>query len=293
MKVASLKMMVWGGSALATVVLAAPAMAQAQPQGPALGSPASSTRLGNPAAGQEAGQTDSAVEATETEKKRRKNAPNKEGQLDKGDKYSFDDNAGVKVKMDAKTSEKEMAEFTHCLAKYRPDQALTYLGTLQNSKEAKKAMKPMLEEQCISRQLFNLTILELDEVLLRSSLFDALYNKRYDTLLSASFSTLPPADYAQEIGVTAAELPKVTAFQRKLGDCIVRQSAAEVHSLLAVSIWSDDEPQKVAAVTPAMQNCLPAGFDLKLSKTVFRGMLAESLFKFNNRLGQNTALVTQ
>jgi hypothetical protein len=284
----SLKTTILKTTAIAIFASSAPVLAQVGPSTAIPNSPSNSGTLNNPQVG-----ATGTVQGEDDGKKRRKNAPNKEGMLDKGDKYGFDDFAGVKVKMDTQTSEKMMAEFTHCLAKHRPNQALAYLGTLPENKNIAKARKPMMEKQCLGRQSFNLTILELDDNLLRAALFDALYSKRYTSVVSADLSKLPPANYAQELNASAEQLPKVINFQRKFGDCVVRQAVKEAHALISTPIWGDGEESKIAAVTPAMQRCLPPTANIKFSKTLLRGMLAESLFKFNSRLGQNTALLAQ
>jgi hypothetical protein len=225
--------------------------------------------------------------------KRRENAGERDAIQNKGDKYSFDDNKGIAVKIDGKNSEVLMAEYVKCVADAKQSMVQKYLSTVPDSENSKKAYKPLIVSQCFNRQSFNLSELRFEDTLFRASFFDYLYRKNQAASKKFDFSTLPPAEYSSEYDGKTANLPGVTVVQRKFGDCVVRQAGQEVDTLLSVDIWAPEEKIRISSISSTMGTCLPDGAELKFSRTLLRGTLAESMYKFQQRLSQSGQKVVQ
>jgi hypothetical protein len=221
--------------------------------------------------------------------KRRKNAGEKDGVFNKGDKYAFDDNKGSAVKIEAKVSETMMAEYAACIADYKEKQVSSYINTIPYSKKSEASYKPLLEGECVSKQNFNLTSITFDDIQFRASIYDFLYRQAYKNTASLDYSQLEPSKYTAEYSGDSESIPAVTLVQRKFGDCVVRLAPNETRDLLSQKIWSEDESTRISALSPAMGQCLTSGLQLKFSRTLLRGTLAESLYKFNQRLGASNA----
>jgi hypothetical protein len=225
--------------------------------------------------------------------KRRKNAGEKDDIFNKGDKYAFDDNKGSAVKIEAKVSETMMAEYAACIADYKEKQVATYIKTIPYSKQSETSYKPLIDGECVNKQNFNLTSITFDDIQFRASIYDFLYRQAYKNTANLDYSKVEPSTYVAEYSGDVSSIPPVTLVQRKFGDCVVRLAPNEARALLSHKIWSEDEKTRISALSPAMGQCLTSGLQLKFSRTLLRGTLAESLYKFNQRLGASSAQLGQ
>jgi hypothetical protein len=277
----SLQLLITASAALlAAATVTSSASAQGSlPRNPDPGSPSTASPIKGTT-----GSGSSNTTAEDSKPKRRANAGERDDILNKGDPTAFDGYKGHRVKLSARVSETSMSEYTKCILKARGKSVDAFLKTIPDSPESQKPLKALLIDQCISNQLFNLTEVSLDQNLLRASLFDHLYSREMkENAVAINYAQLGPSDLAAEFGTVIANVTPAVTLQRKLGDCVVRQATDQARELLAVPIWDKEESLRFKAITPVMAQCLPEGAQLKFSRTMMRGMLAESLLKFAAR----------
>jgi hypothetical protein len=267
-----------GAVALCACAFNSETWAQGLPRSSDPGSPATASSLG-----ETSGTGSPAATADEGRPKRRANAGERDDMMNKGDDTGFDDYKGHKVALTVRESETAMSEYAKCVLKSREKSVNLFLKSLPYSKEAQKHMKPLLFEQCMSQRSFNLTEMSVDDSVLRAGLYDHLYRLQPKAMAPVNLVGLGPSDVAAEYGTTPVGIPSTLMLQRKLGDCVVRLAVDESRALLSLPIWDKDEGQRLKALSPVMAQCLPAGAQLKFSRTMLRGMLAESLLKFAAR----------
>ncbi len=265
-------------SLISLVFLSPAALAQNGQSTTIFNSPQSSGVLDNPSTG-----TATVDEEDVNKPKRRSNAGKRDDILNKGDPYSFDDNKGVAVKLSTKESETQLAFYAKCMVKSRGKSVKAFLDTLPTSPASTKSQKSLVVDQCLNGQNFNLMLLQFDDLLLRAALYDQNYSEKSREIQLASLSDLAATDIAAEYNVSLASISPLVILQRKFGDCVVRLALTDAQKLLEQAIWSSEEKSLINALSPAMANCLQAGSELKFSRTLLRGLLAESLVKFNNR----------
>jgi hypothetical protein len=114
------------------------------------------------------------------------------------------------------------------------------------------------------------------------SIYAALYTKYYLKDPPADLSAIAPADYQLEYKSTTAVSPQQLAL-RTFADCTVRGDVLAAHNFAISEIQSVAEKDTVPRVVAAMQQCLETGSTLKFSRTILKGLVAESLYKFRKR----------
>jgi len=114
---------------------------------------------------------------------------------------------------------------------------------------------------------------------LRASLFASLYKRDFGRVPPPQVSAVPPLRLSEEFEGDPAQLPQTVRVTRAIGDCAARADAASAHAFLLTTLGSSQERQALGPVTAALANCLPEGQQLRFSRAMLRGILAEALYK--------------
>ena len=116
-------------------------------------------------------------------------------------------------------------------------------------------------------------------IVLRGAVFSELYRRRQTG--SAIWSRLPvAAAYDPATAVPAGDGDK--AVQMGLlafAYCVVRQDRADASAMVAAPTASKVQLAALSTLRPALATCLPQGQQIKLSKPILEGSIAEILYR--------------
>jgi hypothetical protein len=177
-------------------------------------------------------------------------------------------------------AERAMSGFATCLVAHRSGRAKAerFLRMIPGTQEIRKAGVALADPGCIPVGMGGRMRMQFDADVLRASLFSALYKHDYRKTAAPDLTSVAPLVVASEFDAGAVLPPEVTAL-RILGDCAARNATADVHTLLLTDVRSKAEGPALAKVVPIMQRCLPEGRELRFSRSMLRGALAEALYK--------------
>jgi hypothetical protein len=173
-----------------------------------------------------------------------------------------------------------MDDFARCMvsSRSRREQIERFLRTPPQGDEAGEIGRALATPGCVPR-FFGRTQIRFKAELFRASLYTALYQREFGRLGSPEVFAVLPLNVDAEFDAPPAAIPTTVLFTRMLGDCVARADAAAVHALLLTRIDSKEEQPALDRVVPRLADCLPAGRQLKFSRTMLRGYLAEALYK--------------
>jgi hypothetical protein len=194
--------------------------------------------------------------------------------------WQVDNNDGREA-ASRKEAERIMRDFAKCVVstKSREAKAMAFLQlpdgdpqqSVQGSEIAMSGCAPPGSQMRFKPELFS------------RSIYTALYRKYYYKSVPADFADLEPADYRLEYNSSSVPVLTEQLALRTFADCTVRQNAAAAHQFAITEMQSNAEKEAVPAITASMQQCLNTGATLKFSRTILKGLIAESLYKFRRR----------
>jgi hypothetical protein len=174
-----------------------------------------------------------------------------------------------------------MALFSRCIVdrRARRPQAERFVRMIPEGPAYVAAGVRLATNDCVPRDMRGRTQMRFPPDLFRASLYSAMYQREFGAPPPAGIAALPPLRLSDEFDGEAAAVPVAIAALRMLGDCAARADVADTHALLLTRIGTDEEHRALDRVMPALGNCLPAGRELRFSRSMLRGALAEALYK--------------
>jgi hypothetical protein len=187
--------------------------------------------------------------------------------------------------------EKAMAEFAQCVVRSnsREKKALAYLQIPESDPALHHAGYQIARSDCARRG----AQMRFKETLFSRSLYTALYQKYYRATPPADDLNIAPADYRSEFTVTKIPVGDAQLALRTFGDCATKQNPKAVHDFVLSDLRSEAEKATVSKVVESLQQCLELDMTLKFSRTILKGLVAESLYKARKRDVRTVAGVGQ
>jgi hypothetical protein len=124
--------------------------------------------------------------------------------------------------------------------------------------------------------------LRFSESLLRGSLFEALYRRRFARAEINGF----PLDFDTRYSSTYTSQPVAEPARRHIilqqfSECVTKANVVDVRKLILSSPGSSSEDASISALSPKLPACFPAGTSLEVTKPSLRSMLAEALYRMS------------
>lgn len=186
-------------------------------------------------------------------------------------------------------AEQAMALYAECIVSVRTRRvrAERFVRLLPDNAAYKKASLDLSVDDCVPTPGFGLTELGFQPEVLRAALFPALYKRDFGRQPPTEIDKVPPLVVSTEFDGTGGDVPDLVFFMRLLGDCTARAGPASVHELLLTKVGGSGERAALGKVMPALARCLSDKRQLKFSRGMLRGMLAEALFKLRKASGSH------
>jgi hypothetical protein len=181
-----------------------------------------------------------------------------------------------------KQAERVMRDFAKCVVsnKSREAKAVAFLRLPDGDLKQSASGSEIASSGCAPRG----SQMRFQPELFSRSIYTALYRKYYLKSAPTDFSGMADADYRTEYQVGDTPVSTEQLALRTFSDCTVRQNPVAAHLFAISEMQSDAEKTAVPTVTTSMQQCLNAGATLKFSRTILKGLIAESLYKFRRRM---------
>jgi hypothetical protein len=173
----------------------------------------------------------------------------------------------------ADLSRATMRSFAKCVIGVSRQRVIDYLDTFPGSKEALELANGLSRDDCLVA-----AELRFSEELFRWSLYDELYNSNFRNHDLAAIADIPETDFVgMTKGLNAEQYQVVAIWQ--LGECTVRAAPKVSQTLVWSPIGSDSEAAAIQEIVPIVSGCVNKDNEIKFSKAVLRGVMAEALYK--------------
>ncbi len=183
--------------------------------------------------------------------------------------------------MSEKVAEQTMRDFARCVVnnKKREAKAIEFLRVPDNDPRQMVLGKEIAVGGCAPPG----SQMRFQPDLFSRSVYTALYRKYYSKTQPSSANWTEPTDYQSEYAVMTTPVSKVQLALRAFADCTASGDLAAAHRFAVSEMRGDEEKAALPGVMVHMQKCLPEGTQLRFSRTVLKGLVAESLYKMHQR----------
>jgi hypothetical protein len=166
-----------------------------------------------------------------------------------------------------------LPEFAACLVDHdRPDVERIIAG-FPDDKQS-KALNRLAGDECLASGELTVT-----DRLLRGALYAELYRRSFtDRAPSIADATV---DWSTDAAGQPAEEAGLYVALRQFAQCLVQKHSGESRQLMFVPPRSHREDDALRAMTPDMAPCLVQGAQIRFSKDVLEGLIAEVLYRLS------------
>lgn len=178
-------------------------------------------------------------------------------------------------------AQKVMNDYAACIARRSRSRVEQFFGLLAESEEANAAAVRLASQHCLSDGQ-----LRFKPSLFRGGLYEAFYVSDFKESAPLELAAAPVIDYAN--GRQAPFEQRTTYYLALIdvADCAVRADVISSRKLVLSEVASSQEVQAFEALTPKLGSCLTKGVELKFSRPVLRGYIAESLYRLSAKAGR-------
>jgi hypothetical protein len=168
-----------------------------------------------------------------------------------------------------------LRDFAICTAQRSRAKTDRYLQQFQPEPETRLA-KSLASSQCLWDGQLKMTW-----ALFRGALYEAVYREDFRKGPVADLQNAPVIDYLA--GAADREHPQARVYGalRRLADCAVRADPAAALRLVATLDGTMAEADAFRTLVPRVSGCVVAGQELKFSRPMLRGLVAETLYRLS------------
>lgn len=127
--------------------------------------------------------------------------------------------------------------------------------------------------------------LQFPASLLRGSLFEALYRRKFGPSGVDNFPGNFETGYAASFATPLSPEVRQHITLQQFSECVIKSDAANVRRLVLSSPGSSSEEASIVTLSSGFSSCFPAGTSLKMTKPSLRAMMAEALYRMNVLIG--------
>jgi hypothetical protein len=191
----------------------------------------------------------------------------------------IDDGPGraADISQDSRQSEAEsqrvMNAYARCVLVRSRRAVLRFLAAPPGSPEARRLGGRIATSDCLSGGM-----LVFQSHLFRGALFEALYMADFRGRAAADFAAAPRIAYAVD-SAPASTLQAGMLTLHEFADCVVRAAPAQARALILSDVTTREEVQAFRSLGATFNSCLVRGAEVRFSRPVLRGLIAESLYR--------------
>lgn len=163
-------------------------------------------------------------------------------------------------------------QYSQCLINSTRQRSVNALKLPVGGTRSLKALSDISISECLSDG-----DLHFDGMLLRGSLFRALY--RADFTTKAPGLSKDPIDYASDLEKIEGNEQYIALHE--YAECVVRSDPEDVRGIVLSATASSTETRYLGQLSPHLGGCLPKGSQIKFTKPVLFGVLSEVLYRIS------------
>jgi hypothetical protein len=193
------------------------------------------------------------------------------GEIWRTKKYSPIQNPDVLKMSGAERGRVMLDGYARCLVSANPRKVEAVLSLPVDGSESLPALDRLMISDCLGDGT-----LTVNRVSARGALYRALY--RYNFAKSA-----PPLQPESNVNSAAPDSEKFNYNPlRRFAECIVRDNSVAARELVVAPTVSGAEQIAFIKLSPSFANCMAKGSEVKFSKTVLVGIIAEMLYRLSS-----------
>jgi hypothetical protein len=143
------------------------------------------------------------------------------------------------------------------------------------SAEATDLAKRIADADCLSSGT-----LKFKEPAMRAHFYEIVYRREFARTPAGDIAAAAPVDYAAGGPGGATNEVALRAF----ADCVTRSDPVSARQLVLSEPATSMEKQGFEALSPSFSGCLPKDQQLAFSKTILKGLVAETLYRLSRSI---------
>lgn len=165
-----------------------------------------------------------------------------------------------------------MYAFAACVLKRHRKHVIELLSLPVGDSTITREMRPLADAECLANG-----VLQFDPMLFRGSLYVELYRVQFGTRPA----DLKPTSVSLNAIPSAWKNPGWQSFSTlfSFADCVTHRDPSTVRAMVLAGPGSRLESVSLTALSPEFQLCLVKGNQMRVSKSVLTGLLAEALYR--------------
>ena len=164
--------------------------------------------------------------------------------------------------------------YAACLIQFRPQAVIAFLKLPVGSHEADVFTSRLSVSECLSEEQ-----LSASRTAIHGALYISLYKQSYGRV--APSLSAEPIDYKSDIPAEVSARATTYVAARRFAECVVRSDPIASRVLVLSQVGSTDERDAFARISPQLSSCLAQGTEIKFSKTILSGLIAEALYSLS------------
>lgn len=168
-------------------------------------------------------------------------------------------------------------DFATCLVSKSPGRAQRLVALRVGSEDYKSWLSSLLStgDVCYGFSA------QINEMVLRGAIFQALYEREFGSNASLSFDPAMETGYRTIYGNSPSVADTFWISMEAFGECVAHADGEAVRTLIRLSPGSASEKEMFARLMPSLSACLPPGQKYKITRQVVKGFLAEGLYRLS------------
>ena len=170
-----------------------------------------------------------------------------------------------------------MNDYSACIVRGWRRATEDYLRLVPGTEQSRRATMKLAKDTCLSRGQ-----LKFNSPLFRGGLFEALYAMDFGRSAPPGVAAAPAIAYPTVADPNPPAAAKVYPVLIAFADCVARADPAAARQLILSRVASASETTAFTSLMPRLRGCLPTGSELKFSRPMLRGYIAESLYRLSS-----------
>jgi hypothetical protein len=164
-------------------------------------------------------------------------------------------------------------QFGTCTVKHDPSGSLEFVNTPIDSPQFASVMKRVVSPDCL-----DLGGLQVQPLILRGSVFAALYRKEFRRA-APDLKLVPMVEYSTGYATPLSDAASNLVGLARLGDCVVRADAGSARELVLNHPETPAEERAIGRIAAVMPACIEKGRTIGFSRDMIRAAVAEALYR--------------
>jgi hypothetical protein len=164
-------------------------------------------------------------------------------------------------------------QFGTCAVKHDPSGSLEFVTTPIDTPQFASVMKRVVSPECL-----DLGGLQLQPLILRGSVFAALYKKKFERV-APDLKLVPMVEYSAGYATPLSDAASNAVGLARLGDCVVRADAGSARELVLNHPETPAESRAIGRIAAVMPGCIEKGRTIGFSRDMIRASVAEALYR--------------